>query len=80
MHLETCNPSRAHPFYLGLLAPICVITSWQLLGAVLSPAFIQRVSGLAYVGVGTRRACLLSPEFPHCVPSLSALVVGGAAS
>lgn len=70
--LATCNPSRAHPFYLGLLAHICVITSWQLLGAVLS----SLLAGMHTKGFGSGiRRCRHPLGLPvvACISALRAL-------
>lgn len=82
---RTCNLELATPLALTPSTLACWLPSasphlGNYSARFSPPAFIQRVSGRAFVGVVTRRACRLSPEFPHCVPSLAALVVGGVAS
>lgn len=92
-HLATVRMAVERTFNLELATPLALTPStlsyW--LSSASPPlgnysarfsllAVIQRVSGRAFVGDGTRFACRLSPVFPHCVPILAARVVGGVAS
>nr|DAR03558.1 MAG TPA: hypothetical protein [Caudoviricetes sp.] len=68
MHLRTCSPLALTPSTLACGLPSASPPLGNYSARFSPLAVIQRVSGRAFVGDGTRWACRLSPEFPHCAP------------